>query len=166
MIENELTETVIDDVQLTEFPSYQTLAEHKDAEKQVLVKTLMGGSDFPLDFWNATIEYSSQENFNSVLDFLANLPSLQKEFGNEETAENWTWSDIEPTTLENKFTHRPELIRMLRAKGMTDALISEGWLIKSASGQVDGETSWSDTSHLLITDQHYVFIQLYHVITN
>ncbi len=142
-------------------PYREAITQYQYPAKQSLVNTVQGGSDFEYDAWQATIEYGRQSDFANILDFFVNLPSLQDIFADGSKTEGWRWEAVEPETLKNKFYYRPELLRLLRSKGVTDPLIIEGWLLKYDAGRIDTETTWSDTSYLLATNNHFLYIQLY-----
>jgi len=145
-----------------EIPPFRVaLSKFQDPARQSLIQTVQDSSDFEYDRWKVTIEFGRQSNFANILDFFVNLPSLQDKFANKAETEKWTWEAFKPGTLSEKFYYRPELTRMLRSKGVTDTLITEGWLLKHDSGRIDTETTWSDTSHLLATNNHFLYIQLY-----
>ncbi len=59
-------------------PQFQpAIAQFQDAARQSLIDTVQDGDDLQWDRWNATIEYGSTADFDSILGFFVNLPSLR-----------------------------------------------------------------------------------------
>jgi hypothetical protein len=143
-------------------PPYRTaIGRYQDPAKQTLIKDVEGGDDLEWDRWKATIEYGRRVDFEGILDFFVNLPSLQETFGDESATEQWYWHELDRVTLDTKFYYRPELVRLLRANAGADALIMEGWLVKYVDDRIDTETTWSDASYLFATNRYFAYIQLY-----
>ena len=149
-----------------EIPPYKkALIRYKDVAKQSYINSVKAGNDLEWDYWSATIEYGSRAKFDNLWDFFANLPSLQKDFQDESVTQEWYWKKINPIPLSNEFYYRPEILRILRAKAGPDSMIEEGWMLKYESGQIDTETTWSDTSHLIATNSFFTYFQIYmHII--
>ncbi len=145
-----------------EIPPYQVaIAQYQDPAKQSLIGNVKSGNDLQWDHWKATIEYSRRDNFDGILDFFVNLPSLQDDFADELVTGEWYWREIEPATLDSEFYYRPELMQLLRSNAGSDAMITAGWLVKSDAGRIDTETTWSDNSYLIGTNGYFAYIQLY-----
>jgi hypothetical protein len=142
-------------------PFRAAVAQYHDPAKQALIGTVQDGNDLEWDNWQVTIEYGRRSSFDGILDFFANLPSLQGDLADEAVTGQWYWNELEPETLTGAFTYRPEIARLLRWKAGADALITEGWLVKYESGRIDAETTWSDTSYLIGTNGYFAYIQLY-----
>jgi hypothetical protein len=146
-------------------PPYQAaIAQYQNPAKHALIGMIKGGNDIEWDYWKATIEQGRRSEFDTILDFFVNVPSLQDQFADEAVTKAWYWNEIEPTTLSSQFYYRPELLRMLRSSAGADAMISDGWLVKYVTGRIDAETTWADTSYLIGTKDYFAYIHLYLVI--
>lgn len=139
----------------------QALLEYRSGAKQKLIKSIRAKNDSEYNTYRFMIEYGPRTKFENLLDFFVNLPSIQKELNDEKLMIDWKWNRVEPNSFSKEFYYRPEVVAKLRENAGTDALFNEGWRVKYADGRIDGETTWSEASYLLVTNSYYAFIDLY-----
>jgi hypothetical protein len=145
-----------------EIPPFQeATAKYQDPAKQALIQTLERSNELQWDRWRMTVEYAPQRHFAGILDFFANVPSLQGKLEDELITAEWHWKKLEALRLSQQFVYRPEVAALLRGKAGIGDRLTAGWLLQAEDGRIDGETTSSDNSYLLATPGHFAYLRLY-----
>jgi len=139
----------------------EALVRPRDPAKSDHVKAVQRDSPQEWAAWRLRIEVAPQCHFEDLFDFFVHRPSRLTGRGEALESQTWRWSPLDETTLSRAFGQRPQVLQQLRGCGVTDTLLTSGWLLKDDSGRIDGETTWSDRSYLLATEGHFAYIQLY-----
>lgn len=139
----------------------EAIARHHNPSKQALIQTWSGSDNNEWDPWKITFEHGRRSQFDGILDFFVNVPSLKSVLTDASITDQWLWNAMEERLLAEHFPTSSELVRMLRLRAGADALITEGWLLRHQTGHVDSITTWAETSYLLGTEGYFAYIQLY-----
>jgi hypothetical protein len=142
-------------------PFQEAIIKYRNPARQTHIEQVKDGEEIEYDPWSVTIDYGRRDNFVNILDFFVNLPSMQNTVAYPSVTSRWAWEVVELETVEKKFDFRPEILRLLHSKSVTDTLIEEGWLLKDYSGPLDSDTTSRDTSYLIGTKKYFMYIQIY-----